>query len=117
MTDNNTQFENYLREFAPRRPRALPLAQAARSHWFSRLAAAAILLIVFSLSLYLSIRQPSSPQNTAVASQHPRPSFAVLTRQAVENPESLDTLLDAFPENRLPSFDQENTVLHALARP
>jgi hypothetical protein len=45
MKDQDENFEKYLREFAPRQPRALELNEIAPRLWVRRLAAAATLVV------------------------------------------------------------------------
>lgn len=113
MTDNNTQFENYLREFQPRCPRALPIP---RPYWMNRLAAAAALLLALSSSLYLVTRQQVAKQNVSAVSPNVRPSLFVLTRLATEDPDKLDSLLNSQAKNQFPHFQQENSSLRVLAK-
>jgi hypothetical protein len=113
MTDNNTQFENYLREFQPRRPRALPIL---RAYWTNRLAAAAALLLATSASLYLATRQPIAKPNVSVAIRNARPSLVVLTRLATDDPAQLDSLLNSQAQSQFPRLQQENSSLRVLAK-
>jgi len=126
MDQHDEQFESFLREFEPRRPRALPTPRASRSIWISRLAAAAAMAMAFGSSLWFLSRPAEwrtfqNTANTASAKITPEAStrnlsMVELTRLAVEDPARLHALLDASSQNHLPRFDQENSALHVLAK-
>ena len=119
----NDQFEDFLREFEPRRPRALP---APRAYWTNRLAAAAIVIFALTTSTWFSFSQTNHSKSEIAIQGHKKIppqriqtkkySSVLLTRQAAEDPDHLDALLDAIPNNRLPRFDQKNSALHILAK-
>jgi hypothetical protein len=123
MDRPNDQFELFLREFEPRRPRALT---ASRSIWTSRLAAAAAISIALGSSLLFfsrptEWRKSRDIANTASAKIVPKASARklstmALTRLALEDPARLDALLDASQQDRLPRFDRENSALRVLTK-
>jgi hypothetical protein len=122
------QFELLLREFEPRRPRALPAPGVSPSIRMSRLAAAAVIAIALGSSLWFlsrksEWRESQNVTNTASVNililpkaSTPKLSAVVLTRLAVEDPARLDALLDASQQHFLPRFDQENSALRVLAK-
>ena len=126
MENNDREFEKYLREFQPRRPRALPEEVIPKTVWTRRLAAAAAVMMAVGASLWLVGKKPagqragSMTRNRPVAAveQSPRraPSLLVLTRLAVENPSDLDATLEAAQENSLPRFDRKDSALRILAK-
>ena len=126
MKNLDEQFEEYLREFQPRRPRALPEPAIHRQVSLRRLAAAVMITIALSAGLW-SVRQKPTGQEVrnvtssrplALENQTPRPalSIAVLTHLAVENPSDLDAALEATQEYRLPRFDRKDSALCILAK-
>ena len=125
MNYNDQQFENYLREFQPRRPAALPREQTPRAYWTNRLAAAAIVVLALGASVWFLFEPTdgsrsqitrSRSQSTSPPGRETPPPLVVLTRQAAEDPEHLDALLDSLPQTRLPRFDQNNSALQILAK-
>jgi len=126
MDRHDEQFENFLREFKPRRPRALPDAiRVDASVWRRRLAAAALIAAAGGSALWFwgqsSTRDESviaRKQVTAPAGPKWKqvPSAAVLTRLALEDPDHLDAILAASRVSRLPRFDRENSILQILAK-
>jgi len=126
MKNLEEQFEEYLREFQPRRPRALPGPAIHRQVWPRRLAAAAAITIALGAWL-CSVRQKPAGQearnvtsNRPVVSEQQRPrrplSIVVLTHLAVENPAGLDAALVAAQKNRLPRFDRKDSALRILGK-
>ena len=126
MEDLDKQFEKYLGEFQPRRPRALPEPAIHRQVWSRRLAAAAAITIALGASLW-SVRQKPAGQEARnvtsyrpVVSEQQRPrhplSIVVLTHLAVENPAGLDAALLAAQESRLPRFDRKDSALRILGK-
>ncbi len=115
------QFETFLRDFEPRRPRALPLPQTTCPYWLNRLAAAAVLVFALTTSSWFSFRsyhQTSSQlavNNSSLRSAQATPAPFALTREILENPDHLDALLEAIPNHQLPRFDQQNSALCVLA--
>jgi hypothetical protein len=123
MSDNDGQFENYLRTFQPKRPRPLPLAPEASPEW-RRLAAAAAVLIALGISLWFGVRksQPRVAVLVITGPPHPaqqlsaRPSILQLTRIAVEDPAKLDGELTELSTEILPDFQKKESTLRVLAK-
>ena len=126
MENREEQFEKYLGEFQPQRPRALPEPHIHRQVSLRRLAAAAVVAIALGAALW-SVRQEPTSQRAgdltnnrpvALEKQTPRRALSVveLTRIALENPEGLDAALEAAQENRLPRFDRKDSALSILAK-
>ena len=126
MENGDKRFEEFLGEFAPRKPRALPESIVHRQVWPRRLAAAAAVTIALGASLW-SVRQKPTGQgaqkvtsNRPVATEKQTPrrarSLLGLTRLAVEHPSCLDAALEAAQGNQLPRFDRKNSALRILAR-
>src|SRR5258705_10481317 len=89
MDGNDEQFENYLREFEPRKPRALePKRQSAPDSW-RRLAAAAAMMIALGTSLRLVLHLPGRQGLQTVATAKPvrvRFSIVPLTKHSGTSP-------------------------------
>jgi hypothetical protein len=124
MGRSEQQFENYLREFEPRRPGALPLQGDLRS--WRRLAAAAGVTIALGASLWLALRSPSRQQLQIATNAAPgqneeavrvrRLSALQLTKLAVTDPARLDAELSAASRRVLPDFRTDNSALRLLAK-
>jgi len=133
MDKRDQQFENFLREFTPAQPRALP-EQPETLHelrrlafvWQRRLAAAAGIAIAAAGSLWFVSRRPESSQAKVL---QPTPEQArihkphsgihatlMLTKLAVEDPAQFETVLTAASQNILPRFDGPNSSLRVLAK-
>jgi hypothetical protein len=114
MDRRDEQFESFLREFQPRRPRALPEAFRAKSVWMPRLAAAAVVLAAICISFLTLSRKPSAPNATSTESSNL--SLAALTRLALDDPARLDSVLDSSARSELPRFDSKNSALRVLTK-
>lgn len=118
MNIDDEQFENYLREFQPRRPRALELAGQSTSDSWRRLAAAAGVILALGTSLWLVLNSPGRQQLPTVsdktAVQVPL-SVVSLTRLAETNSAQLDAELAAASRRVLPDFRSEKSTLRVLA--
>ena len=118
MNVNDKQFENYLREFQPRRPRALELAGQSASDSWRRLAAAAGVIVALGTSLWLVLHSPGQQRFPTVADktavQVPL-SVVSLTKLAETNSAQLDAELAAASRRVLPDFRNEKSTLRVLA--
>jgi hypothetical protein len=123
MNENDPRFENYLREFEPRRPRAISSGPASDLQW-RRLAAAAALTISLGSLAWFALhnkRKVTAPQYTKQLTQRDddwrKVSLIQWTRLAEEDSRALDAELSEVSRKSLPSFDQANSSLRALAKP
>jgi hypothetical protein len=123
MNENDPRFENYLREFEPRRPRAISSGSSSERQW-RRLAAAAVLTISFGSMAWFAFhnkRQTTAPQYTDQLTHRDddwrKVSLIQWTRLAEEDSKALDAKLSEVSRKSLPSFDQANSSLRALAKP
>lgn len=110
------ELENYLREFHPRMPKALPTA--AHSQNWRRLAATIVLFISGSFSFWcLWHRSTVAPGvHSANESASPRESTVSLTRLALEDPSEFSSRMDRRSLKTLQHFDQPDSALRALAK-
>jgi hypothetical protein len=118
MVGNDEQFENYLREFEPRRPRALePKRQSAADSW-RRLAAAAGVMIALGTSLWLVLHSPERQGFRTVSGDKVgiRLSIVPLTKLAQTDLTQLDAELATASRRVLPDFRGEESTLQVLAR-
>jgi hypothetical protein len=125
MENNDSKFEEYLREFQPRRPRALPEQIVQRQVWSRRIAAAAAIAISLGASLWFA-RKKHELKSGEVAknstnipeAKSPAPSSALLplTQLALQDPEQLDAQLTAASPTVLPDFRSSNSTLRVLAK-
>jgi hypothetical protein len=126
MNKADRDFENFLRDFHPRQPRALPEFPAEKPWQWRRLAAAAIIAITCGGAVWFSaVRyRPSATTATRPATNGPPPasvpaaifSRAELQRLALEDPAKFDALLFAVAPNSLPSFTEPTSLLRVLAQ-
>jgi hypothetical protein len=123
---DDEQFERYLSEFQPRRPRALAEQVVSRQIWLQRLAAAATIALALGSSLWFEGRRSKwnggepIAKNTAalpVATAEPQPLFLLpLTQLALENPGQFDAELAKASRRVLPDFRGSESTLHVLAK-
>jgi hypothetical protein len=126
MNQSDRDFENFLRDFHPRQPRALPECSAEKPGQWRRLAAAAIIAITCGGAVWFSAARyrPSSTTAMRQAKNGPPPagvsapmfSRAELQRLALEDPAKFDALLFAVAPNSLPSFTEPTSLLRVLAQ-
>lgn len=123
MNDHDEQFEAFLREFQPARPRALAEVSVGPNRLLRRLAAAVVLFAGCTLSAWFAGHTRSStssvPQAAAPAPDETglrRPSLTALTQLALQDPRRLDNMLDAQSRVVLPRFDQPQSTLRVLAK-
>ena len=126
MENHDDQFEKYLGEFQPRRPRALP---EPAIHWQvspRRLAAATAITIALGASLWFArkkselsggviVRKDTAliPESKLVAQPL---SLLLLTQLALEAPEQLDAELTKASRRVLPDFRGKESTLRVLAK-
>ena len=126
MENHDEQFERYLGEFQPRRPRALPDPAIDEPVWPRRLAAAAAITIGLGASLWL-VRKKSEWNGGEVAAKHTAPvaesnvvpqplSLLPLTQLALESPEKLDAELARASRRVLPDFRGKESTLRVLTK-
>ncbi|HEY4818519.1 MAG TPA: hypothetical protein VIH67_13895 [Candidatus Acidoferrum sp.] len=119
MDGNDEQFENYLREFEARRPRAFqPMRQSAPDGW-RRLAAAASVMVALGMSLSLVLHSPRRHGLQTVTTAQPIRvplSIVPLTKLAATDPARLDAELTAASRQVLPDFRGEKSTLRVLAK-
>ena len=125
MENGDTEFEKYLGEFQPRRPRALPETVIHRQVSLRRLAAAAVVTIALGASLWFVGSKngwsggelggkKAAVQETKSA---PQPlSMLPLTQLALENPEKLEAELAEASHRVLPDFRGSKSTLRVLAK-
>ena len=126
MKKSDHDFENFLRDFHPRQPRALPQFPAEKPWQWRRLAAAAIVAITCGGAVWFSASsyRPSSTIATRPVISGPSSaslpgqtfSRAELQRLALEDPAKFDAALFAAAPNTLPRFTEPNSLLSILAK-
>ena len=126
MKDHDEQFEEYLNEFQPRRPRALPEPAVDRRVWQRRFAAAAAVAIALGSSLWFVGKKREGSGNELVAknpsaipetkSEPQLLSLLPLTQLAFENPVQLDVELARASRKELPDFRGSESTLRVLAK-
>jgi hypothetical protein len=114
------QFENYLREFRPKRPRALPPLVETKDLW-RRFAAAAGILIVVGASTWFATHQRRSAEverrrYRESKARGGRLSLLSLTHIAVEDPVRLEAVLAQESVKILPDFRNKDSTLRVLAK-
>jgi hypothetical protein len=121
MDHQPEEFEHYLREFEPRRPRPLPTRQ---DFWKMRSAVAVAAIVMVCIGAWwLTSRKPgTTTQNGARVPAQNQPtqqvSFSLqdLTRLALEKPDEFERALTAASKNILPRFDSNDSTLRVLAK-
>jgi hypothetical protein len=126
MENNDKNFEEYLGEFQPRKPRALPELIGHRQVWPRRLAAAAAIAISLGASLWFVRRKNElnraeivAKNSTSIleATSPARPlAMLPLTQLALQDPDQLDAQLTAASLRVLPDFRGSNSALRVLAK-
>jgi hypothetical protein len=126
MDHSDEQFENYLREFQPRPPRALPDMLTEGEMQWRRLAAAAAITIALVTSAWFAVGRPAAKQDEVVtkkASAEPateaafvRLSIVPLTELAIDDPGRLDAALNTASRRVLPDFHGGDSTLRVLAK-
>jgi len=122
MELSDARFESRLREFQPRRPRALPDARqvgAARR----RLAAAAVVALSLAASAWFAVTpRPTPPPEATAKESASAESVSVrltsfsLTHLAITSPEKLDGALNDASRRVLPDFRARDSALRVLAK-
>lgn len=110
---NEEQFENYLREFEPKKPRALPAFEVLGVKW-RRLAAAAAIVLVCGSSLWIGWKEKQAEKTSEQSSAWKK--RIVLTNRALENPQSLEAVLEEQTKGSLPRMDEQESTLRVLAK-
>jgi hypothetical protein len=122
MTNNDSRLENYLAEFQPRSIRKLKIPPQASLIWMRRLAAAAVLAISSTASLWLAFRSNGlEPQIALIPSQDfapPAPPKQLgpmaLTRLALSEGREFDLYLLYQSRYVLPDPRGEQSSLRVL---
>jgi hypothetical protein len=128
---NDEKFENYLREFEPKKPRALPLLpmeQKANTQFSGRkrLAAAAAVVLVCGVSLWTGLRErPSVRATQRVAAENfemeknaeaPKRTVFEWTKAALEDSEQFEATMSRESQRILPRFDLRDSALRVLTK-
>jgi len=126
MENNDRKFEEYLREFQPRKPRALPDQIVLRQVWPRRLAAAAAIAISLGASMWFVLKKRElnsvevvEKKSTSMGEARPPArllALVPLTQLALQDPEQLDAQLTAASQTVLPDFRGSNSTLRVLAK-
>lgn len=123
MDHYDEQFEKYLLEFQPRRPRALPSMATANAQWRRFAAAATIFLTVGAAGWFARHeKQPDVTPGVRLQAQdafNTRPaalSLETLTKLAVDRPEELDAALTEASPRVLPDFRGKESTLRVLTK-
>lgn len=126
MDQHDKEFEAFLREFEPRRPRALPASSVSKSVWISRVAAAVLLTLTFGTSFWLVRHKQTLGKDGNRAQIRLLPSentvdqvplrLLPLTRLALEDPAQFDTTLTNASRQMLPDFHEKESTLRVLAK-
>ena len=114
MGNDDRKFEEYLAEFEPRKPRALPLEAVSKQVWLRRFAAAAAIVISLGASMWFARKKHKLDGGEVVArssmsapeakSQAPSLALVPLTQLALQDPEQLDAQLTAASQTVLPEI-------------
>jgi hypothetical protein len=123
MESGDERFESYLREFEPRRPRAL-IPVDRRLKW-RRWAAAAAVVIAMGGSTWFAVQQRRSRRSEGGITKATSPqtefglqrlSILSLTQTALQDPVRLDAELTKESRRVLPDFRGKESTLRVLAK-
>ena len=124
MDDNDFNLEVFLREFEPRRPRALPSQNVEWRAWHRIAAAAALILALSAATVWIAWRRAAKRSRTqtaasnvasAVNPEH-QPSTIELTRAALDDGREFDNEMDSLARRSLPGFKRTDSALRVLAK-
>ena len=127
MDWRDEEFEQFLRQFQPRKPAALPHQSRRLAAWSRRFAVAAIIVLVCGSASFVrrfqravhrpselrTAQEPTASVPTAVAAQM---TVGRLTQVALLNPDALETTLGDASRSLLPHVERSDSTLHALAK-
>jgi hypothetical protein len=123
MNENDRQFEDFLRDFKPRRPPALQ-GDLTIGLLPRRLAAAAVLIVsCVSMTWFaLNNKRSTAPQLAAdqlTHRQNDQPNLTLIqwTRLAEQDPKALEASLNEASRKSLPGFNDPDSLLRVLAKP
>ncbi len=123
--NDDEKFEDFLRQFRPREPRALPAIKrtgASSTEWWLRIAAGLLLIVGGFFWMYRIGKTPT--QNTTnqtqiypAAKTNVAQSIALgrMTRLMLEDPAKADAELDKASSQLLPDVKRSHGALGALA--
>jgi hypothetical protein len=114
MTFEKEKFEDYLREFEPRRPRALPFV--GKFAKVRRAAAGATALAACAAAVWLVARRPTTVLQGDAVTETQAISARELTRLALEDPAEFERALAAASREMLPGFEGVDSGLKSLAK-
>jgi hypothetical protein len=122
MELNDERFESRLREFQPRRPRALPDAPQVGAAQ-RRLAAVAVVTLSLAAAVWFAFTPRSTPPQETTAKKSVSTEFVSvrltslsLTHLATTSPEKLDGALNEASRHVLPAFRRRDSGLRVLAK-
>lgn len=123
MENRDEEFEKYLREFQPRRPRALPDRVWSDRAW--RFAAATVAVIGIASFLWRGVEKRASDRSETAVHRMGRASvepaeqplkLVGMTRMALNDPQALDARLEEASRQMLPDFRSSTSTLRVLAK-
>jgi len=122
---NEQQFENYLKEFELKKPRALPELEAPPANW-RRLAAAAAVVLLCGTSLWRGLREKPTvriassdiPQKSTTdkTAGEPKKTVLELRKVALEDSARFEVMLARESQVALPGFSARDSALRALTK-
>ena len=122
MDEHDNAFENYLKQFEPRRPAALTQVRSTWPLRVRRLAAAAVLVVCIGASIWMVRQNPAPNDGSSKTTQFSAGGQTVsvlllmpLTRLALENPARSDAKLSEASRNMLPDFQKPHSTLRVLS--
>jgi len=125
MISYDENFEEFLKEFAPRKPQALPLRVDESWLWSRRLAAVAILAVTVGGAVWFAAHSHRALNNadwvieqkeTVPKQVRRRISAVELTKLAIEDPGKLDAVLAEESRQRSAGLRGRESMLRVLKK-
>jgi hypothetical protein len=123
MLKDENELERYLAEFRPREVRLLEFRQVGKSAWVGRLAAAAVVVISASVSLWYTGHEKKMDRGEVVKTLHlggrvekQRSNTILLTKLALEDAKLFAEQMDEQSRRVLPELHGQESMLSVLAK-
>jgi hypothetical protein len=118
------EFETFLKQFQPRKPRALAEPNPPRHQWAHWAWAAAIIILACGGTVLIRWRSAPAPRLAAVKTERPLQQTPTAAQAVtvgalsrfLQTPDQLDEVLTDASRKLLPHVEQPDNPLHILAK-